>query len=714
MARQNTIVDQVASLLADATNLLNQGRMQDARAAVEHACTEFPKDARGPNLLAKVLTRLSHFEEAAEAYESAAAIKPDWFVPLANLGQLYEQIEQPKAAREAYKRALQREDRVAELWNNYGTACLAIDRIDEAQSAFDRAIALKPAFMLPWFNLALCHRKHRRLAEAERCLDEAISREARFAQAHRERSVVLSIRRRHAEAVESARQACTLDPKDVENQVQLGNALHRYGDTEAALLAFNAALAIKPEHLIARLRRALAMPVICRDDDEAVSYRQRYVREVAAISALADTNSPDATKALWNALSTSTNFNAHYLGGDFRVEQETFGKLVDATLARCHPELLRLPNNNHRRRDRPRVGFVSSLLREHTVGKLFAAWVRDLDRERFEVVLYDTGATQDAVSDQLASSVDLHRQLSGDAISIAKDIRQDQPDALVFPEVGMIPHIAALAAMRSAPVQALGWGHPITTGLPSMDIFLSSDLMEPPGSEAHYTERLVRLPNLSIDYAFPENIPTSFDRTDFGLSPDRPVALACQSPIKYQPVHDHVFADIAEGAPEVQFAFVAHTAEKANEIFASRLEAAFRSRDLDWRRHCVVVPRLDQHAWLTLNRACDLFIDSIGWSGGNTTLEAIACGLPIVTLAGSQMRARHTAAMLRRIGLDAYVAANVDEYILLTVELLNNQAARLQLAQLIQERRSALYGDDQPVLALADVLDEAIRHSYSS
>ena len=73
-------------------------------------------------------------------------------------------------------------------------------------------------------------------------------------------------------------------------------------------------------------------------------------------------------------------------------------------------------------------------------------------------------------------------------------------DALLYPEIGMDPVCAKLAALRLAPVQAVGLGHPMTTGLPTMDAFLSSALMEPEDGEDWYTEQLVRLPNLGILY----------------------------------------------------------------------------------------------------------------------------------------------------------------------------------------------------------------------
>ena len=85
----------------------------------------------------------------------------------------------------------------------------------------------------------------------------------------------------------------------------------------------------------------------------------------------------------------------------------------------------------------------------------------------------------------------------------------------------MDPIAGRLAAQRLAPVQCVAWGQPETTGMPTLDYFLSSDLMEPPDGAAHYTESLVRLPNLGLCY-LPDALPdVRLDRAALGLPPDR-------------------------------------------------------------------------------------------------------------------------------------------------------------------------------------------------
>src|SRR6202022_4382812 len=100
------------------------------------------------------------------------------------------------------------------------------------------------------------------------------------------------------------------------------------------------------------------------------------------------------------------------------------------------------------------------------------------------------------------------------------EIAGDAPHVLLFPEIGMDKVSAQLAAMRLAPVQCTSWGHPVTSGFPTIDYFLSSDLMEPAEADAHYSERLVRLPNLSIHYEPTVVVPAAMTRGELGLRAD--------------------------------------------------------------------------------------------------------------------------------------------------------------------------------------------------
>ena len=170
--------------------------------------------------------------------------------------------------------------------------------------------------------------------------------------------------------------------------------------------------------------------------------------------------------------------------------------------------------------------------------------------------------------------------------------------------------------------------------------------MEPPDGDQHYTERLVRLPGLSITY---DPVPVgemALDRAHFGLPSDAVIYLAVQSLQKYLPRFDAVFPSIAAQVPNALFVFIDGSDEKTTRLIRARIASAFRRRGLDPRIYLRFLPKQRFEHFQLLLRSADVFLDSIEWSGANTTLEALRWDLPVVTLPGRFMRGRHSSAVL--------------------------------------------------------------------
>jgi predicted O-linked N-acetylglucosamine transferase (SPINDLY family) len=269
-----------------------------------------------------------------------------------------------------------------------------------------------------------------------------------------------------------------------------------------------------------------------------------------------------------------------------------------------------------------------------------------------------------------------------------------------------------LAALRLAPIQCVSWGHPITSGLPTMDYFLSSEFMEAAGAEAHYTERLVRLPRLSTCYTPPEFGETGLTRASFGLGDDRVLFFSPQSLFKYLPQYDEVFPRIAKGVGQsCQFAFIQGKSIHLNNQFQRRLEQAFAQYGLDYHDYVTLRPAMDTDRYLAMNRLADIFLDSIGWSGGNTTMEAIAADLPIVTMPGELMRGRHSLAFLIMMGVKDTIADNLTDYVATAVRLAMDEPWRRQLARKIAHNKHKIFGDMACIQGLEDFFQEAVRRA---
>jgi len=118
----------------------------------------------------------------------------------------------------------------------------------------------------------------------------------------------------------------------------------------------------------------------------------------------------------------------------------------------------------------------------------------------------------------------------------------------------------------------------------------------------------------------------------------------------------------------------------------------------------IVLPAVPHDDYLRINLACDAMLDTLHWSGGNTTLDALACGLPVVTLPGAFMRGRQSAAMLRMVGADELIADDQDHYVSIATRVVEETAWRKGISERLRDARGALFDRSEPVRALADLL----------
>jgi len=352
------------------------------------------------------------------------------------------------------------------------------------------------------------------------------------------------------------------------------------------------------------------------------------------------------------------------------------------------------------------VGFASAFFHVGTCGRYFRSWITDLDRDHFEVFVYHLYPSKDEVASAIEKRADCFRCFAGMRARpsiVAPAIAKDALDVLVYPELGMDACSFALAALRLAPRQYAGWGHPVTTGHPTIDAFVSCEPMEPEGAEAHYTETLVKLPGIGTRY--PKlDLPRDASRARFGLPEDRTLLLCPQSLWKIHPDNDLLFSELlAANAAALLVLFEGrHSAVGAQ--FTRRLERVLAEHGLAMRERVRVLPQVGHDDYLRINLVCDAMLDTLHWSGGNTSLDALACGLPIVTLLGAFMRGRQTAGMLRLLGVPELIARNRADYLALAARLVADPSWRRELSQRIRAGEGCLFDVPDAIAPLQTLL----------
>lgn len=428
-----------------------------------------------------------------------------------------------------------------------------------------------------------------------------------------------------------------------------------------------------------------------------------HARARRAIHALADSPLPQEPSKL-AALETTLqpNFLLPYLGTSCVEEARAYGRFARRIIRRRYPQHDDPPPARQRGPgERIRIGYATSFATRHVVMHYFAGWLQQANREAFEIHLFPLATETSLETGYLSGRVDVFHPPANQSEVAARQIRESELDVLIYPGIGMDSLTFRLAAMRLAPVQCVAGGHPVTTGLETLDYFLSTTGIEPPDAATHYTERLVTLPGTGISLARPAQPSCSRSRADFGLATDEIVYLSPQSLFKYLPRHDDVFARIAQSVGKAVFVFVESDFPAWTRTFIRRLQTVFKARGLDPARHLRFFPKQDYDSYLSLTAAGDVFLDPLGgFSAGMTAVDALACGVPIVTLPGALMRTRASYAMLRELDIKDTVAADINDYVRLAARLGEDADLRADVSRRIHERSHLLFDDLQGVRGL--------------
>lgn len=400
---------------------------------------------------------------------------------------------------------------------------------------------------------------------------------------------------------------------------------------------------------------------------------------------------PNPEALLWD------NFLLAYQGENDCELQGKFGTWLSASLQALLPQFAQARQQGARAR--PRLALVSSRFHKCTVGSYFTSWVEFLAQAGWELLLVHVGDTRDALTLRLANAAQGEIALSGSLENAARTLQSLEADIIVYPELGMDLRTIGLAALRLAPVQVSAWGHPDTTGLPTIDTFLSCAEMEPANAAGHYTETLLTLPGLGTRY-LSHPVPEPVPRTQIGLPETGTLYLVPQSLFKLHPDNDFVYVDIARRDPTAVFVLFDTRESGAREVFDARIARAFSAAGIGSAKRWLFLPPRERADYLRVNMACDVMVDTLHFSGGNTSLDALHAGLPIVTCPGALMRGRQSMAMLRHLGLHELIVDSPHRLAELAVEVAHDPVRRAALGKQIHSGLPELAGSDAPLHAL--------------
>jgi protein O-GlcNAc transferase len=601
-------------------------------------------------------------DEALQSYRQVLALAPDHAEARFAMAGILAGRGELAAAVEEFRRVLETKPENPAVLCNLGTALKAMGRGAEALECYERALRADPGFADAHYNLGVAQRDLGQTELAIASFRRAIERRPRFADAY----------------------------------FALGHALRDNDQGKEAMAAFRDALLADPDHAEARWSLTMAqLPVVYALGDDPAASRQAFAEDLARLERWFD-GERMARGAL--AVGADQPFELAYQEENNRELLARYGALCTRLMARWSQAAPALTPRRHRPL---RLAVISAQFRSHSVWTaLTRGWFRDLDAKRIALHAFDLGSGEDAETAFARSHAATYERGPKDLRHWVAAIRAHEPDAILYPEVGMDPTTVRLASLRLAPTQLATWGHPETTGLPTIDFYLSGEDLEPPGAQDNYSERLVALPHLGVSF----EPPRVEGETRPAIDPRVPLLISPGVPFKYAPAHDWVFPEIARRLGSCRIVFFAHAKRALFDRVAHRLRAAFEARGLEFDRYATIVPWQSSAAFFGWLRTAHVYLDTIGFSGFNTALQAVECALPIVTRQGRFLRGRLAGGILKRMGLAELVVPDEAGYVELAVRLAQDPDYRRGIAARLASERRALYGDAVPVRALEDFL----------
>lgn len=352
-----------------------------------------------------------------------------------------------------------------------------------------------------------------------------------------------------------------------------------------------------------------------------------------------------------------------------------------------------IPPTLHRRSHaRIRLGFTSRFFCSHSNTQAFEGFLKYLDRDHFHVLLiHQCGTVTDDVHARVNGLADDVVYLTETVSHTHMTLSSLDLDILFFTDIGMDPLDFVIPDLRTCDIQITGWGLPHTTGLKSIDYYLSSKLLESQAHEDEYTEQLVLLDGLPCCF-LSDNLHYQRQPKHYFLLPDDRVVIGCvQTLFKIHPDMDLIIERIAKQLPDAIFAFVT-ISDHLDSAFMARLE----KRAPTAFQRTMLLNRCANTDFLALCDCLDIILDTPYYGAGVTAYMSTYVGTPMVCFSGSRLRDSTTAAIYRYLSItNAPIVNSIPEYVDKVVELANNFELRYQIKKDTVEAAHKLYDNQE-------------------
>jgi predicted O-linked N-acetylglucosamine transferase (SPINDLY family) len=366
--------------------------------------------------------------------------------------------------------------------------------------------------------------------------------------------------------------------------------------------------------------------------------------------------------------------------------QNQVGQLFSRNIDTNASTLVKSPSINIKSTTKKlKIGYIASTLRNHSVGWLSRWLFQHHDREAFDLYIYLVYQQPDNnfFTTWFANQVEYVRCLPNDVSESVQIVRNDELDILVDLDSVTLDQTCTIMAFKPAPIQATWLGYD-ASGLPTIDYFIADPYVLPDDAQAHYQEKIWRLPNtyIAVD-GFELDVP-SVHRSDLGIPQNAVVYWSSQAGLKRNPHIVRLQMKILREVPNSYFLLKGLGDSSVLNSFFSKI-AEEEGVLLEQLRFLPMTQ--NEYIHRANLQIADVVLDTYPYNGATTTLETLWAGIPLVTLVGQQFSARNSYAFMMNAGVSEGIAWSDEEYIEWGIRFGQDESLRQQVAWKLKRSR---------------------------
>ena len=670
----------VDDYLEKALALQKMGDHKSAEKAFKVMLEKAPNDPDALHLLGLSLHAQGRLEEAAEKIASAITLLPGQAMFHTHAGVVAVALGDLASGTKHYQTAIECDPEYVDAYSNFGVLLDLSGQCEEALVVLNQGLAHDEQSVNILVNRGKVLVKLGCDEEAEASYRAAIGLNSGIAEAHNNLGNLLKRQKRYDEAATAFKAALTARPGFLDARYNWALSLAGTGKVDEAddILARLIGERPEPHFFIARAGLMQAIPSSLED---VGLWRQRFEEGFDLLHA-------KRLKYSGDPLSVPVmNFYLAYHGKNDRPLME---KLSEFWRQAC-PALNYISDPSTPASSRRRVGFFSRYLKSHAVGHTLKGLLEGLvDKagDEIEVVLISLAGDEDKGWERLKLRVADSLTLPHDLMSARKVISELSLSILIYADIGMDSFSYYLSFARLAPIQCVLWGHPVTSGVSTVDYYISSDMAEPCKAQDHYTEKLIRLGGVQTCYQRPKTT-GNLTRREANLPENGTLYMCPQSLFKIHPDMDRWLARLIKADTNGRLVIF----EGDPPSFTSRLISRWQPIFGNALDRVIVLQRTDWNGFLNRLRLGDVILDTWPFGGGNTNYQAFGFGLPVVTLPGEFIRGLGAKALYEHMGISDCIADSPEDYVNIALNIGQKQELRSIISSKILERSELIFND---------------------